>query len=157
MEPLVRPKRRRQEIQLLMTPMVDIFTILVIFIIKGSVFSQTQVTIPDQVRVPLSKNNEGLDDTLKVTVFGDQIRLHDEVFPIAIVSQNNAFHPRRSALLEKLHAHFDKWLKQGLPQASTVQLIADRRTPYALIYETSEFLRIAGASRVILVTEARED
>src|SRR3954463_3161754 len=65
---LLPKKHRRHPIELQLTAMIDIFAMLIIFLIKGTVFGAVDVVIPEGLLLPLSSSKETVEPAQQVIV-----------------------------------------------------------------------------------------
>jgi len=154
LDSFLKKRKRRNGVQLVLTPLIDIFTLLIIFIVKGTVFSQSDLILPKGVTVPESHSKESLDNTPKLLVFADRFQWGPakEEYPIGIVRDEFALHPLRQQFVQRLKAYFDKESAGKAASPWTVQVIADKASRYETIFSVSQFLQAAGVARVVYVT-----
>jgi biopolymer transport protein ExbD len=132
---LARKKRRPSE--LLLVPMIDIFTVLVTFLLMTAVFSRTvilELNLPaQQAQVPdLPK---GLQ--LEVLVLKDRLVVADRgTGPLATFPNVTSGHDYESL------ATFLKRVKAKFPEKLDATLLLERDTPYDTLVQVMDRVRV---------------
>jgi hypothetical protein len=68
------PKRQKKPpLELQLTAMIDVFSMIVIFLIFGTVFGAADITVPAGMRIPQSISKEGLEAAPKVMIERDGV------------------------------------------------------------------------------------
>ncbi|MFZ5445025.1 MAG: ExbD/TolR family protein [Myxococcota bacterium] len=155
---LARKKRRDREAEgeikeLNITAMMDLMTIILVFLIKSFSASSVTVTASEDVRLPLSSARATPKDTIAVTItaksimVGDRrkVELNDSV-PKAADLQGKLILPLDAALkteVEKLKKIAER--NPAAPFNHEVSIIGDKRVPYDLL---SSVLYTAGQNEL---------
>lgn len=155
---LARKKRRDREAEgeikeLNITAMMDLMTIILVFLIKSFSASSVTVTASEDVRLPLSTARATPKDTVAITITAKSIMVADK----RKVELNNSV-PRPADLQGKLILPLDAALKfeveklkkiaernPSAPFNHEVSIIGDKRVPYDLL---SSVLYTAGQNEL---------
>lgn len=156
---LARKKRIEREAEgeikeLNITAMMDIMTIILVFLIKSYTASSVTMTASEDIRPPLSTTRLTPKDTVAVTVTPKHILVGDKVR--ATLEKN--MQPRASDMQGKLILPLDEALKKEVeklkyiadrnpnaPFMREVSIIGDRRIPYEVL---SSVLYTAGQNEL---------
>ena len=155
---MARKKRRDREAEgeikeLNITAMMDLMTIILVFLIKSYSASSITVTASEDVRPPMSTSRANPKDTIAITVtsrsimVGDKrkVELKDSVVAAGEV-QGSLILPLDAALkkeVEKLKKIAER--NSAAPFNHEVAIIGDRRVPYNLL---SSVLYTAGQNEL---------
>lgn len=155
---LARKKRRDREAEgeikeLNITAMMDLMTIILVFLIKSFTASSITVTASEDVRPPLSTSRATPKDTIALTVTSKSIMVGDKkrvALSNAVVDSNEMqgqlILPLDAALkkeVEKLKKIAER--NPNAPFNHEVAIIGDKRVPYALL---SSVLYTAGQNEL---------
>lgn len=136
--------------------MIDIFSMIVIFLIKGAVFGASDIAIPENVRLPASVSKENVEPAPQLLISGGQVKTN--VYPRAIPLEY--FHNSQASDLQVLKEQLRAFIqRQGNPEKrSQIQLhvIADRSTPYRDIFDTVKVFRESGFESVLFLATGPE-
>jgi biopolymer transport protein ExbD len=156
---LARKKRKEREAEgeikeLNITAMMDIMTIILVFLIKSYTASSVTMTASEDIRPPLSTTRLTPKDTVAVTVTPRHILVGDKVK--ATLEKN--MQPRKEEMQGKLILPLDAALKKEVeklkyiaernpsaPFMHEVSIIGDRRIPYEVL---SSVLYTAGQNEL---------
>lgn len=148
-----KPHRRRP-LELQLTAMIDVFSMIVIFLIFGTVFGAADMVIPPGMRIPKSQSKEGIESAPRVSVESKVVRLSlvPDAFPTA------DFHD--AAQREKIRARLAPLLEKYKPQkpgaVSALNLVADRDAPYGDIFDVVSLFRGLGFNTILFVATGGE-
>jgi biopolymer transport protein ExbD len=150
-----RPRRRIFDLQL--TSMIDIFSIVVIFLIKGAVFGVSDVTIPNGLHLPLSVSKESLDTAPQVTISSGQVSfsVSKEVIPVSAFKSND---PNEfiSSLRKSIGLFIRKVPAKERAGGVMLNVVADQSTPYEQVYDVVKLFREEGFESVLFIASAEE-
>ncbi len=147
---IIRRKLRKQEPQeeqfLNIYPMMDMMTILLVFLVAQFATDSAQVVQSEELMIPFSRSEISRQPALEVTIARDQIMVAN----VQVVQlRNGQVDPSQkqggstgfliNPLLEQLREHRElariRDNQRGAEFAGEVAIIADRRTPYRTITE----------------------
>lgn len=123
-----------QEMTLNITSMADIFTILLVFLLKSFSTGVSSLTPATEIVLPEVAKADSLQETLKVEISRDAILMDDkkvtslEAFNIPVFDQENDGTPR--SLNTALIAQRRKNTLQKYPR---LMILADQEAPYATV------------------------
>lgn len=146
--------RRRQKdiITLNLTALIDICSILIIFLIMGSVFGESSVYQPVNLKMPRSSNTAQVQSAPQVTIHDGKVTLSIddskaslEEFRPQTQSENLAI--QRQAIREYLASLPNDIKKSGY----LLNIVADATTPYKDVYDVLRFYRDSGFQSILFV------
>ena len=169
---MARKKRKEREAEgeikeLNITAMMDIMTIILVFLIKSYTASSVTMTASEDIRPPLSTTRLTPKDTIAITVTPRHIRVGDKVK--ATLEKN--MQPRADEMQGKLILPVDAALKKEVeklkyiaernpsaPFMHEVSIIGDRKIPYEVL---SSVLYTAGQNelenfRFVVISSAEQ-
>lgn len=163
-----RPEKEGMELQL--TAMIDIFSMIVIFLILGSVFGASEMVIPSGMTIPQSVSHESADTAPRLVISADGVNLSvvegtypldgfrgasagDEAGGGAAVA-NAAL---RQQLRQQLKQQIDQYIAR-IPEADRAKklllnVIADQNAPYRDVFDVVKYFREAGFGTLLFVAE----
>ncbi|MFM1885526.1 MAG: hypothetical protein RL026_683 [Pseudomonadota bacterium] len=131
-------RRQRKPGELLLVPMIDIFTVLVTFLLMTAVFSRTVIL---ELQVPAAGGPAlALPEDLQLEVIlrRDQLQVADRVTgPLASFPRNAAGTQDLAALSAYLQQ-----LKARFPRKTEALLLAEPQTPYDEIVQVMDTVRV---------------
>ncbi|HZY05842.1 MAG TPA: biopolymer transporter ExbD [Anaeromyxobacteraceae bacterium] len=148
-----RARRRAREAggeirELNITAMMDMMTIILVFLLKSYSASSLSVNLSDQLRPPVSTAQVAPQDNINVTISMTEVTVNDRT---AVKVENGAIPARDkaqgrpealyvAAIHEALRKEVDKQkyiarYNPGVPFHGRVNVIADRRIPYRTLVE----------------------
>jgi biopolymer transport protein TolR len=145
--------KRRRAVPLSLVSLMDIFTILVFFLLVNSSDVQ-QLTAPKSVQMPESIAQQPPRETVIVTVGADAIMVQGEVVAMTadVLGNDDDFIPALAAALEQLSARRLR-ASDGLPPEVTI--LGDRDLPYRLLRKVMVTCTRADYGRVSLAVVQR--
>lgn len=154
MLPLIDRKHRREPIELQLTPMIDVFSMLVIFLIKGTVFGVSDISTPPTMKLPESVSKEAAESAPQVAIDGDKVRVSlvkDEI-PLAAFRQPGS--PQIEELKKQLKAYIGLLPPQARGSGVLLNVVADKAAPYQDVFDTVKVFRSAGFETLLFVATA---
>ena len=150
----VPPRERKEPIGLQLTAMIDVFSMIVIFLIFGTVFGAADIVIPTGIEIPKSLSKEGIESAPRVVITKTDVFLSvmEGNKPVAL----SEFHTAggRAAVRAKLKpalADYLKKKKESKEVVSPLNLLADTSTPYADIFDVVVVFRELGFNTILFV------
>jgi biopolymer transport protein ExbD len=147
------PRKKQEPLELQLTAMIDVFSMIVIFLIFGTVFGAADIVIPKDLAIPKSHSKEGVDSAPRLLIHNGQVtlNLNDEKFPLSAFKTEES----RKAVGEKLKpvlAEFKARRKGNEGSGSNpINLLADQNAPYEEIYDVVSAFRQYGFDSVYFV------
>jgi biopolymer transport protein ExbD len=142
-------RHSRKPAELLLVPMIDIFTVLVTFLLMTAVFSRTVIL---QLNLPASQTEfreppPGLQ--LEVMVRKDLLQVADRnTGPLAVIA-NTADGYNYDALAEYL-----KRVKAKFPEKTDASVLLEADTPYDILVQVMDRVRVFEVGQGASVTQA---
>jgi biopolymer transport protein TolR len=145
--------KRGRAAPLSLVSLMDIFTILVFFLLVNSSDVQ-QLTTPKSLQMPESMAEQPPRETVVVTVAADTILVQGEVVAMTadVLSGDGDFIPALAAALEQLSARRLRIDEGSLPE---VTILGDRDLPYRLLRKVMVTCTRADYGRVSLAVVQR--
>ena len=146
-------KPRRHGVELQLTAMIDIFSMIVIFLIFGTVFGASDIVIPPDMKIPKSASREGLDTAPRIIIDKDKVRVSiwdGAVYPL------EGFHGGDgSAQVRTLRSRLKAYVAE-LPEGSKrtglmLNVIADKNAEYRDIFDVVKVFRSEGFESLLFV------
>jgi biopolymer transport protein ExbD len=138
-----RPKRR-EPLELQLTAMIDIFAMLVIFLLKSTVFGAVDVQVPQDMRLPSSMSKESLETSPKVIINSDRVEA-------SFLSKSAIRLEDVGSLKPAIQKYITELPKDSGAQATTLSVLADKEVPYRKIYDVVKVFREAGFGNVMFI------
>ncbi len=156
-------KKKKKLIGLQLAPLIDIFVLIIIFLIKGTVMSGASITLPEQLKPAKSKSPEGIepagqiyltqteivfamiDERMSTSDFLNQLQLNSEDKNLKINSVSNR-------LKEYLFKIPDEDKKSGI----LLNFLADAAVDYKTTFEVSKYFRNIGFQNILYVAEGEK-
>lgn len=156
MDGMFSKKAHRKVTEPQLAAMVDVFSLLIVFLVLGTVFNAASVSVPDDLKLPLSMSRESIEVTHQVIVQNNQIDfdfLKKKVDPVNLFSVQNApvLDSMRSEL-KNFVAQIPKTDKNSTPQQIILNVVADQSVPYKLIFDVVKLCKEAGFASVLFIT-----
>jgi biopolymer transport protein ExbD len=143
-------RKRREPLELQLTAMIDIFAMLVIFLLKGTYFGAVEVQIPKEMTLPESVSKESVETSPKVVIAESEVSV-----PFL------APDPVRIEDVESLKPSLKKYVtalpKDSGPIATTLSVIADKAISYKKIYDVVKVFREAGFGNVLFIASGSNE
>ncbi len=147
-EELIYKPKHRKVMDLQLTAMVDIFSMIIIFLIKGTMFTTADIVIPSEIQLPKSFSKEELESTPKVTIYADHVEVSFLDQPV----KWDDWAATGAKILEK-----SEQLKKDLKKKDLIiSLVADKKTPYKKIFDVSKVLKESGFDSVLFLANSNK-
>jgi biopolymer transport protein ExbD len=151
MDLMFKPKRHDiQEPQL--ATMIDVFSMLIIFLIAGTVMGVSSIVLPNGLTVPKSISKEAMLTAPQMTVTPEGVTLgfSQDVYPLAAFESGGADLDRFKDSVRTYLA-----TQKGKADVGLVNLVADKSVTYKKIFGIVRASREAGFSSVLFVSTSR--
>jgi biopolymer transport protein ExbD len=147
------PKRHRKgPLELQLTAMIDVFSMIVIFLIFGTVFGAADIVIPSGMQIPKSLSKEGIESAPRIAILNNQVSfsLNDSTVPL---SEFRSYESRENLvrkLTQSASAYLEKQ-KEAKKPVSPLNLVADQSTSYQDIFDVVVVFRRIGFNSILFV------
>lgn len=156
MDDLFIRRPRRQPLELNLTPMIDIFSMLVIFLILGAMHGQSGMELPASLLLPESNSKESAELAPQLILTPERV----EFRPLGIALPASAFENASDgsvAEIENLKSRLAEYTKT-LPASVTgagllLNVISDKNMPYRKLYNILGVFRESGFETLLFVTQ----
>jgi biopolymer transport protein ExbD len=153
-------KARREGLELQLTAMIDIFTMIVIFLIKGTVMGVADLDIPKNTALPKSYSAESIETSTQVIITTTSVavtNLSKEVPRISPIELTQ-FKQGRDVETESVK-NLKTTLKGELAKRTIedrkggilLSVVADQKTPYADIFDVVRVFRESGFETLLFI------
>ena len=152
MNDLLIKRNKKQPLELQLTAMIDVFSMIVIFLIFGTVFGAADIVIPADMKIPKSVSKEGIESAPRVSILKNEITTSFFDRPITLIELRGS--NSRAALKAKLAPALSSFLeskKKSKEPVIPVNLLADKETPYADVFDVTALFREMGFNTILFV------
>lgn len=147
-------KKRKKVITLQLAPMIDVFVLIIVFLIKGTILEETAISKPEGVNLAQSISKEQSEAAPQVIISNEKVefRMINEVRPLSEFREDD-FNPR-----DPVFAAFKKYIEENksVESSNHINVISDRSTPYKTVYNVVKILRISGFQSLLFVAEGEQ-
>lgn len=152
-------KHRREPIEPQLAAMIDVFSILIIFLIAGTTMDSSVIELPGDLLLAKTTSKSSTLNAPQVTLRNGIVYANfiNEKISIKLLNQNNPDNNEIKNITLKLKEYLKKIdlkSKDNLTNTELLQsinLVADKETLYSEIYNTIKFFRGIGFLNSILV------
>lgn len=147
-----RRRHNREIITLNLTALIDICSILIIFLIMGTVFGESSIFVPGLMKLPRSSNTTQVQSAPQVTIHEGKVTLSIDDSKASLEefrpnSESENLAVQRQAIREYLAALPNDIKKSGY----LLNIVADSSTPYRDVYDVLRFYRDSGFQSILFV------
>ncbi len=147
-------RRSRNQSKLNLVSLMDIFTILVFFLMVNSNSDVQILNQNNEVKLPLSSAEEFPKDTLSLAITQDDVLVGGR--PILKLEQLRSFKGEvEPALKAELNYQASKSLQQEFPLGRPITIVADRELPYEVLKVIMTTCVEAGYASISLAVTAQ--
>lgn len=147
-------KKRKSVIVLQLAPMIDIFVLVIVFLLKGTVMSETVISTPDIVEFAKSESRE-------TTEIAPEVYISQTEVDFRMIEHRMSIYEILRDELDPKDPVFDKFreFNASNPEMSGntlmhINVVADYRTNYKTLYHVVRLLRQAGFKAMLFIAEA---
>ena len=149
---LIAKKPKKGPVELQLTALIDVFSMIVIFLVLGGVMGAPDIVIPESMKIPKSKSKEGIESAPRVTVERDKVTFSLDAKSIPL--QSFATHESRERLVQELKPFAGEYFKKEAKAKSSIKalnVIADQETSYRDIFDVVLVFRKIGFGSILFV------
>jgi biopolymer transport protein ExbD len=147
-------KQRREPFQLQLTALIDVFSMLVIFLIKGTVFGMSDIAVPEAVRLPESVSREMVESAPQLIIGKEDVRISILQKPISLQAFADVTGPQMVELKKQLKAYVQALPIEARSSGVLLNVVSDRETSYRKVFDTVKVFREVGFETLLLVATA---
>ncbi|MBU6154165.1 MAG: biopolymer transporter ExbD [Bdellovibrionales bacterium] len=146
-------KTKKGPVELQLTAMIDVFSMIVIFLILGGVFGATDIVIPGDMKIPKSQSKEGIEAGPRVAILKDQVLFSMTAAPIPLEDFRASVRDKTIARLRPEFEEYSKRQKESKATVFPLNLLADQNTPYQDVYDVVAAFRSMGFNSILFVAQ----
>lgn len=144
---------RRYPLTLQLAPMIDIFVLIIVFLLKSTIVADVSIVFPREMHPPMSKSKEGLETfpevvvtetDIVVSMIGETLKLSD----IEKISEEKILD-----LKDRVDSYVKSKDEKVRSSATHVNLITYRGNNYKNVFSSVKFLRKIGFQSVAFIAE----
>lgn len=166
---LARKSRRNREeanLPLNINSMMDMMTIILVFLLKSYGAEPIQITENDDLRLPFSNTELAPEDMLVLTITKKWVLVEDQttvsinegrIDPSALQSPDSAIIPELQTRIEEKLSEQEQWARiAGREFERVVTIVSDRDTPYRVVTQVMITASAAGVQNFKFAVMQRE-
>ncbi len=154
------PRRKAKPItNVNLTPIMDIFSVLIIFFVKANVLSANAVEVPANVKVPKSISSETVETAPEVMLYNDEVNLkiiNRTVKIDDLIKTKGELNDRGRYVYIELKKYIESFKIENQDFGLTVNFVSSNETSYKKIYDVVDFLKSAGFKNVLFIAEVTD-
>jgi biopolymer transport protein ExbD len=152
---LIKKKPHREPLELQLTAMIDIFSMLVIFLIFGTVIGATEFLVPKDLVLPLSTSKESTELAAQLVISPSQVIISVPENTEMNLNQflNDAVGPKVAALVEKIHNFLESESKKNKTTTKVLNVIAHKGLKYRDFFNVIKVFKGAGFDNILLIAQ----
>ena len=151
MMPFFNKPHRRHPFELQLTAMIDIFSMIVIFLIMGTVFTTSDIAIPKDLKLPFSVNHDSAELAPQLTITKDSVTFTGSDTAIPLDAFVNSEDSRLGALKARIHDIIQRLPSEARKTGALLNVVADRETPYKEVFDVVRVFRSSGFQTLLFV------
>lgn len=144
---------RRYPLALQLAPMIDIFVLIIVFLLKSTIVADVSIVFPREMHPPLSKSKEGLETFPEVVVTETEVVVGMIEETISLSEIDRLSDERMAGLKSKVEQYVKSKDEKIRSQATHINLITYRGNNYKNIFSAVKFLRKIGFQSVAFIAE----
>ena len=149
-----KKNHRRHLLALNLVALIDISAMIIIFLIMGSVFGESSVQFPEDVKLPKSDNNESVEVAPQVVLHKNNVRVEFLKQNVSLSQYLEGREPSEN------HERDVKRYIASIPaelrkSGILLNFVADENTPYEHIFQVIRFYRKAGFQSVLFIAQGK--
>ena len=154
-DPFVR-RQKKPVLELQLTAMIDIFSMIVIFLILGSVFGASEMIVPPGMLLPFSASKESAESAPRLVVAQDHVEFSgaSEMIPFHFFENPDSDVARAAltTLESKIHQELANKKDPGKNQPDVVlNVLADQNLGYEKLFKVIQYFRQKGFAKLLFV------
>jgi biopolymer transport protein ExbD len=146
-------KSKKGPVELQLTAMIDVFSMIVIFLILGGVFGAPDIVVPGNMKIPKSQSKEGIEAAPRVAILKNEVQFSMVGAPIPIQEFRGADVEKTLQRLRPEMEDYRKRQKEAKSSVFPLNLLADAQTPYQDVYDVVATFRKLGFNSILFVAQ----
>jgi biopolymer transport protein ExbD len=149
--------RRRHGFELPLTPMIDLFSMILIFLVLGTTFGSSDMNIPQGLVLPKSRSQESPESAPQVSIWQGNAKPSFLEEPLSVKILLEPGHETEAeAYRKKISDYVASLPGEARGSGVLLNVIADRDTPYREVFAVSKFFREAGFESLLFAAQGEE-
>ena len=144
---------RRYPLSLQLAPMIDIFVLIIVFLLKSTIVADVSIVFPREMNPPLSRSKESLETFPEVVVTETELILGMVQENLNIKDLEKLGPDRIDEIKTKVEYYVKTKDENTRVQAVHVNLISNRENNYKNVFASVKFLRKIGFQSVNFIAE----
>lgn len=144
---------RRFPLQLQLAPMIDIFVLIIVFLLKSTIVADVSIVFPREMHPPMSKSKDSLETFPEVVVTETELIVGVIHENINLADLEKLGEERMTDLKNKVEQYAKAKDEKVRSQATHVNLITFRGNNYKNVFSSVKFLRKIGFQSVAFIAE----
>jgi biopolymer transport protein ExbD len=150
-------KRQRKPIlSLNVTALIDICSLILIFLVMESYFGESSIVVPNSMTIPKSVSKESVENAPKIVISSTDVTASFIPQPIPLESFRGE-NAQLKDYKEKIKAFVASIPAQARTSGVLLNLIADQKAPYKDIFDVVSVFREAGFQSILFVAQTQGD
>jgi biopolymer transport protein ExbD len=147
------PRKKKQIVHLQLAPLIDIFVLIIFFLIKGTYMGQASIEIPRNLKPAMSVSTEGMDLAPEVFAYEDSVflKMIDKKLSSNLFDQGQD--PRLAAVKNDFKKYFENISGKKKTEVRMVNFVADSKVSYQTVFNITAFLREVGFQDILFIAE----
>ena len=153
-------KHRRPLFELQLTAMIDIFSMIVIFLVKGTVSGLSDVQVPERLMLPTSISKESVESAPVMTISRDDVTVSITPglkYQLNWFAERSPENPNIISLKDELKAFIVRMPTVARSSGVLLNVIADREAPYQTVFNSVRVFREAGFETMLFVASGADN
>lgn len=144
---------RRYPLALQLAPMIDIFVLIIVFLLKSTIVADVSIVFPREMHPPMSKSKQGLETFPEVVVTETEVIVGIIHENINLADVDKLGESRMNELKSKVEQYVKSKDEAVRSQATHINLITFRGNNYKNVFASVKFLRRIGFQSVAFIAE----
>lgn len=154
MNPFEKPKKRSLA-TLQLAPLIDIFVLIIVFLVKGTVLGGSTLELPVDFDPAKSRSSENLEIAPEVYITKEKIIFKFINQELVLTDFENAQF-ENSQISSQIKNYIDQLPDKQKQLGLFTNLVADKGLSYKWVFEVTKFLRVSGFQQILYVAEGEK-
>ncbi|OFZ18778.1 MAG: hypothetical protein A2X94_06160 [Bdellovibrionales bacterium GWB1_55_8] len=153
MFPPLPSRSRRNIFSLQLTAMIDVFALIIIYLVKGTFFGVSDVQIPKDLHLPTSFSKEAVETAPSAVIGGGEVRISmiPRGIALPLFDPNAKDQNGVRALRQELKTVVANLPSHALKSGVLLSVVADAETPYRDIFNVVKVMRESGFEAMLFI------
>ncbi|MFN8790663.1 MAG: ExbD/TolR family protein [Bdellovibrionales bacterium] len=144
-------KKKSKVIGLQLAPMIDIFVLIIVFLLKGTILESTAIEKPEGLQLAKSVSREESEVAPQVVISSTKVsfKMVNEERPASAFESEDF--DVRDPLIQAFKDYIQK--NKKIEGAQNINVISDQAMSYKVVYNVVRLLRVSGFQSMLFVAE----